>query len=126
MLDRIVSALLILGLIAASGVDAPAEATASPDGAGWCQIARITGYSRHEFSPRTFDGTPIWTEEPIVAASWNIPLGWYVDVEGLGTYRVADRGMLGSSGWIDIATWSRAEAYALTGWRQICVTPPGG
>ena len=46
-----------------------------------------------------------------------------VEIEDVGTFRVADRGMLGYGNptWIDVATWSRAEAYALTGEYQICV-----
>jgi 3D (Asp-Asp-Asp) domain-containing protein len=95
--------------------------------AGWCiEGARVTAYVRTDHGPRTFDGTSIYTDEAIAAASWDIPIGWYVDVDGLGTYRVADRGGgLGSSGWIDIAVWTRAEAYALTSVRDICVYPPG-
>lgn len=92
----------------------------------WCiEGARVTGYVRSEYGPYTYDGTPIW-EEGIAAASWNIPIDSVVSVEGLGTYRIADRGMLGSSGWVDIATWSRQEAYALTSVRRICVFPPEG
>jgi 3D (Asp-Asp-Asp) domain-containing protein len=83
--------------------------------------ARITGYVRGEGSSHTYDGTPIWTGEPIAAASWNIPMDSYVEIEGIGTFRVADRGMLGSSGWIDIAVYSRSEALALTSVRTVCV-----
>jgi hypothetical protein len=95
---------------------------------GWCiEGARVTGYVRTEHGSHTYDGTSILSDEPIVAASWDIPLGWYADVEGLGRYRVADRGSgLGSAGWIDIAVWSRAEAFALTSVRRVCVVPPGG
>jgi 3D (Asp-Asp-Asp) domain-containing protein len=83
--------------------------------------ARITGYVRGVGSAHTYDGTSIWTDEPIAAASWNIPMGSYVEVEGVGMYRVADRGMLGSSGWVDIAVYSHAEALALTEVRTVCV-----
>lgn len=89
----------------------------------YCRTAKITGYVRTEFSPQTADGTSIYTDEPIVAASYDIPIDATVEIEGLGTYRVADRGHLGSDGWVDIAVWSRGEAYALTGRRRICVTP---
>lgn len=92
---------------------------------GGCRVMRITGYVRSEYSARTYDGTSVYTDEPIVAASWDVPLGHYVEIEDLGTFRVADRGMLGSSGWIDVAVWSRAEAYALTGHRTVCVRAPG-
>jgi 3D (Asp-Asp-Asp) domain-containing protein len=92
----------------------------------WCADMRTTGYVRTEHSPRTFDGTSIYSDEPIAAASWDIPLQSLVEVEDVGTFRVADRGGgLGSSGWIDIAVWSRAEAYQLTGFRRTCVYPPG-
>jgi len=90
----------------------------------WCQESRVTGYVRSEYGPYTSDGTPIYTDEPIAAASWNIPIDSTVVVDGLGTYRIADRGTLGSSGWVDIATWSRAEAYELTSVRTVCVYPP--
>ncbi|HXJ29498.1 MAG TPA: hypothetical protein VNG35_02605 [Gemmatimonadales bacterium] len=90
----------------------------------WCQEARVTGYSRLEYGPTTFDGTPIGTPEPIAAASWNIPIDSVVVIPELGSFRVADRGMLGSSGWVDIAVWSRAEAYELTSTRTVCVYPP--
>jgi 3D (Asp-Asp-Asp) domain-containing protein len=92
---------------------------------GWCADMRVTGYSRLEHGPRTFDGTPIWTDEPIAAASWDIPIDSVVIVEGLGRYRVADRGSgLGNAGWIDIAVWDRPTAYSLTGTRRVCVWPP--
>ena len=85
----------------------------------------VTAYVRGEHSPWTYDGTPIWTDEPIAAASWDIPLGSYVDVDGLGSYRVADRGSgLGSAGWIDIAVWDRQTAFSLTSRRVVCVSPP--
>jgi hypothetical protein len=85
-----------------------------------CEVYKITGYVRTEYSPWTFDGTSIYTDEPIVAASWNLPIDTVVDVEGLGQFRVADRGHLGAR-HIDVAVWTRAEAFALTGWRTICL-----
>jgi 3D (Asp-Asp-Asp) domain-containing protein len=94
----------------------------------WCiEDARVTGYVRTDYGPhgRTFDGTSILSGEPIAAASWNIPMDSVVEVEGLGRYRVADRGRLGSYGWVDIATWSRQEAFALTSVRAVCIYPPG-
>lgn len=97
-------------------------AHATGDG-GYCAPMRTTGYVRGEYSPYTYDGSSVW-EEGIAAASWDIPLQSIVSVEGLGSYRVADRGLLGSSGWIDIAVDTRAEAYAITGVRRTCVTPP--
>lgn len=117
--------LLLAATIALAGLADAAPSESAPDDA-YCRTMRITGYSRYEYSGHTYDGTPILTGEPIVAASWDVPIDSTVEIEGLGTYRVADRGMLGSSGWIDVAVWSRADAFAITGWREVCVYPPGG
>jgi 3D (Asp-Asp-Asp) domain-containing protein len=92
---------------------------------GYCFEGRVTGYVRSEYGPLTYDGTPIGTDEAIAAASWDIPIDSSVEIDGLGSYRIADRGMLGSSGWVDVAVWSRPEAYAATGVRRMCVYPPG-
>jgi hypothetical protein len=110
--------------VAAGSTEASAlTATASE---GWCQLAQISGYVRSEYGPYTYDGTSIYSPEAIAAASWDIPIDSTVVVDGLGTYRIADRGMLGSSGWVDVASWSRAEAYSLTSVRTVCVYPPEG
>ena len=93
-------------------------------GQPWCYQGRITGYVRGTGNALTYDGTSIWTSEDIVAAGWDIPLQSVVYVEGLGNFRVADRGKLGP-GHIDVAVWSLTEAYALTSVRRICVYPPG-
>ena len=85
-----------------------------------CESYVITGYVRTEFSARTYDGTSIYTDEPIVAASWNLPIDTIVEIEELGRFRVADRGHLGPR-HIDVAVWSRPEAFALTGDRRVCV-----
>jgi 3D (Asp-Asp-Asp) domain-containing protein len=79
-----------------------------------CREARITGYVRTDpaMNDWTADGTSIYTDEPIAAASYDIPMDSMVYVEGLGTYRVADRGMLAPT-HIDIA---------ITGVRTICIT----
>jgi hypothetical protein len=92
-----------------------------PARAAYCFDAQITGFVRGHGNPTTFDGTSIFTREPIVAASWSIPIDSMVDVDGLGRYRVADRGMLGPA-HIDVAVWSRAEAYAITSIRNVCVS----
>lgn len=115
MMTAICAALLLVGGLAPVASQQPA-----------CFLGRVTGYVRSEYGPRTYDGTPIWTDEPIAAGSWDLPIDSLVEVEGLGTYRIADRGLLGSSGWVDVAVWTRAEAYAATGTRRICVYPPGG
>ena len=93
---------------------------------GWCAPMRTTGYVRTDYGPhgRTFDGTSIYADEAIAAASWNVPIDSMVWIDGYGTVRIADRGELGSYGWVDIAVWSRSEALALTSTRRICVTPP--
>jgi hypothetical protein len=97
----------------------------SPAIVGYCRGVMVTGYVRTEFSAHTYDGTSIYTDEPIAAASWDIPIGQHVVIKGLGRYRVADRGMLGSDGWVDVAVWSRSEAYAITGRREACIVDPG-
>jgi 3D (Asp-Asp-Asp) domain-containing protein len=90
---------------------------------GDCRTAQITGYIRGDGSPWTADGTSIWTDEAIAAASYDVPMGSRVSVEGLGSFRIADRGRL-SPTWIDVAVWTRDEAYALTGVRRVCIAPP--
>ena len=93
--------------------------------APWCGDARISGYLRTD-GPYTYDGTPTWTSEPIAAASWDVKMGSLADIEGVGVFRIADRGMLGNGTpmpWIDVAVWSRSEAYALTGVRRVCFRP---
>lgn len=100
-------------------------ALAIPVLAQWCGDTRVTGYLRTD-GPYTYDGTPTWVDEPIAAASWDVKLGSMADVEGLGVFRIADRGMLGNGvpmPWIDVAVWSRQEAYALTGVRRACFRP---
>lgn len=96
----------------------------SPASLGYCRPVWVTGYLRTDFGAYTYDGTPIGTPEPIAAASWDIPLGHYVVIQDVGRFRVADRGHLGSDGWIDVAVWTRSEAYALTGSREACIVAP--
>jgi 3D (Asp-Asp-Asp) domain-containing protein len=90
-----------------------------------CEMYRITGYVRGADSPWTYDGTSVWSSEPIVAASWNVPINSIVQVQGLGRYRVADRGGKLQRRHIDILVNSKAEAYSLTGWRPVCVLKSG-
>jgi len=95
--------------------------------APWCGPTKISGYVRTEFSGYTYDGTPIWTAEKIVAASWDVRMGSIAEIQGLGVFRVADRGMLGSGDpmpWVDVAVWTRQEAYELTGIRRVCFRRP--
>jgi hypothetical protein len=101
--------------------------TLGPADAPWCGQTKITGYSRLEYGPYTYDGTPISTSEKIVAASWDVRMGSFAEITGLGTFRVADRGMLGNGTpmpWLDIAVYSRAEAFSLTGVRHVCFRRP--
>jgi 3D (Asp-Asp-Asp) domain-containing protein len=86
-----------------------------------CETYRITGYVRGHHSPWTYDGTSVWTREPIAAASWNVPIDTHVEVDGVGTFRVADRGGGLGARHIDILVDSVSEAYALTSWRQVCL-----
>jgi 3D (Asp-Asp-Asp) domain-containing protein len=90
-----------------------------------CEMYRITGYIRGADSPWTYDGTSVWTSEPIVAASWNVPINSIVQVQGLGAYRVADRGGGLGKRHIDVLVNSKAEAYSLTGWRPVCMLKSG-
>jgi 3D (Asp-Asp-Asp) domain-containing protein len=74
-----------------------------------CQTATVTAYSQQQYP-----GTGADTTYPVVgvtaAASTNIPLGTLVTVQGVGTYRITDRGQLGSTGWIDIFMATTREA----------------
>lgn len=106
---------VIVGLVAGAAV-AHDDRAAQAEG---CATYRFTGYSRTDFPGRTADGTSVWTDEPIVAAT-SLPLGSYVYVpEWDTTYRVADRGRLAAN-HLDFLVASRAEAYAITGYRQAC------
>lgn len=77
----------------------------------------VTGYVRTspDFNQLTADGTDIFTEESIVAAPQWVPMGSVVDIDGLGEFRVADRGGALGLRHLDVAVWSRREAYELTG-----------
>jgi hypothetical protein len=115
---RAALAVLLLSVVPIFTPQPPAEYPGDPRE---CRAATITGYVRGAGNPRTADGTSIWTEEPIAAASYDIPIDSYVEVEGVGTFRVADRGML-SPTHIDVAVMSVGEARALTSVRRVCIT----
>lgn len=90
-----------------------------------CFTAKITGYSVDDYPGWTADGSTttrgaMARGEKIAAASYNVPLGSYISVDGLGVFRAADRGHLGPL-HVDVLVASRAEAYALTGYRRVCV-----
>lgn len=111
---------------AIGAVEASQWLTAGNDQVVLCEVMRITGYNAMGpgMNDYTYDGTPVMTGEPIVGASWNIPMGAVVQIAGLGQYRVADRGKLGNGdpySWIDVRVFSAAEAYAMTGWRNVCI-----
>jgi len=110
----VATAALLVGLLA------PADAP-------WCGLTRLSGYVRTEHGPYTYDGTPILTAEPIAAASWDVRLGAVADIDGVGSFRIADRGHLGNGSpmpWVDVAVWSRSEAFALTSVRTVCFRRP--
>lgn len=75
-----------------------------------CEIYTITSYSVEMFPGRTYDGTrTIGNAGRIAAGSWNLPIDTRVEIEGVGVYRIADRGRLGHR-HIDILTQSTREA----------------
>jgi 3D (Asp-Asp-Asp) domain-containing protein len=88
---------------------------------------RITGYTRTGGSPFTYDGTSVWTDEKVVAASENLPIGTLVQVRGLDyTYRVADRGGGLESRHIDVLVDSVSQAYQIEEWvggryAEVCI-----
>jgi 3D (Asp-Asp-Asp) domain-containing protein len=115
MRAAILSTLLALAPASAHGSSCPAGA----------ELYQITGYLRTspDMNPTTADGTSITTAEAIAAGSYNLPLGAYVWVDDLPLdlpfiYRIADRGYLGAR-HIDLAVWSRADAFAVTGYRCV-------
>jgi 3D (Asp-Asp-Asp) domain-containing protein len=92
----------------------------------WQGEAWVTGYNRLDpaMNAHTADGTPITTPEPIAAASYDVRMGALVEIDGLGTFRVADRGSgLGNGSpltHIDVAVWSNEAAYEITGIKWVC------
>ena len=114
---------MILATIAGSTIGT-ALAHHAPVETAVCDTYRITGYSVAAYPGRTADGSTTTTGamargEWIAAASYNIPFGAQVEIEGIGTYRVVDRGHLGAR-HIDVLVMTDAEAYALTSTRRAC------
>lgn len=100
--------------------DAARERWVTASSAWWgCEPYTITGYTRDCCSNRTADGTSVWTDEPIAAGSYNLPLGSWVNVEGLGQFRIADRGLLNRR-HVDILVDTTEQARALTSEREVC------
>lgn len=111
-------ALLIIGSMVMSGGRADAQGA-------YCETYWVTGYAASDYPGWTADSSTTTVAalnrgEPIAAGSYNLPFGTMVDIDGLGRYRIADRGHLGAR-HIDVLVWTRAEAYALTGYRTVCV-----
>jgi len=117
---------LMLGVMLGMMVSATprmVQAQDAPESAN-CDLYRITGYASTDFPGWTADGSTTTVGalaggQWIAAASWNIPMGAKVEIQDVGTYRVADRGMLGPR-HIDVLVPSRADAYALTSDRVVC------
>lgn len=61
-----------------------------------CETYTITAYSVEQYPGTTTDGTRTPGNAGVIAAgSYNLPFNTYVDIEGVGVYRIADRGHLG-------------------------------
>lgn len=75
-----------------------------------CATAVITAYSVEQYPGRTADGTSTQGNAGVIAAaSHNYTIGSQIWVEGLGSYRVADRGRLGAN-HVDILMQTTREA----------------
>lgn len=117
---------LVLGVMLGVMVSAtarPVEAQDAPDSAN-CEVYRITGYASTDYPGVTADGSTTTVGalaggQWIAAASWNVPMGAKIEVQDLGTFRVADRGMLGPR-HVDVLVPSRSDAYAITSNRYAC------
>jgi 3D (Asp-Asp-Asp) domain-containing protein len=86
-----------------------------------CSQATITAFSVEQYPGLTADGTPTHGNVgAIVAASHNYALGSTLTIDGLGTYRVADRGHLGPN-HVDVLMQTTAEARQFgRQTRQVC------
>jgi 3D (Asp-Asp-Asp) domain-containing protein len=111
-----------LALTASLAQPMSAPAHAAPVTYQSCREFMVTGYVKGADSPWTADHTSIWTEEPIAAAQNWVPFNAYVWIDGLGSYRIADRGGLAAAGVdFDLSVWTYREAYALTGYHFGCL-----
>jgi 3D (Asp-Asp-Asp) domain-containing protein len=99
---------------------------ATPAQAQQCETYTITAYAASEYPGWTADGSTttvgaLKRGEPIAAASYNVPMGAYVQVVGLGSFRVADRGHLGAR-HIDVLMRTQWEAVQFgRQTRTVCV-----
>lgn len=83
---------LLIGLLALGLTASTVGAQAN------CAVATVSAYSVEQYPGQTADGTPTQGNAGVIAAGGsNYALGSYVWVEGLGTYRIADRGHLAAS-----------------------------
>ena len=89
-------------------------AVPSPVSAQECSEFVVTAYAASDYPGLTADGSTTTVAalnrgERIAAASSWVPFGSYVQVVGVGNFRVADRGYLGPK-HLDILMRSRYEA----------------
>jgi 3D (Asp-Asp-Asp) domain-containing protein len=107
---RRVMPILVLSAVLLSGAQQITGQSLRVEAQAGCSTATITAYSVEQYPGTTADGTPTPGNAGVIAAaSYNYALGSYVTVEGLGTYRVADRGHLGAN-HIDILFQTTREA----------------
>jgi 3D (Asp-Asp-Asp) domain-containing protein len=118
----------LLVLLAVAGITqcrAATRAQAAP-AEQVCETYVITAYAAESYPGWTADGsTTTWGAlnrgEPIAAASRNVPFNAYVQVVGLGSYRVADRGNLGAR-HIDVLVSTHREAVNIgRSERTVCI-----
>lgn len=108
-MGRIISAAVLCAVLL-SGVQQVSGRSLRVEAQAGCSQATITAYSVEQYPGRTADGTPTPGNAGVIAAaSYNYALGSYVTVEGLGTYRVADRGHLGAN-HVDVLMQTTREA----------------
>jgi 3D (Asp-Asp-Asp) domain-containing protein len=74
-------------------------------------LSLVTAYASEDYPGLAADNqTPTRGNEGVIAAGGsNYPMGSYVSVEGLGSYRIADRGHLAAS-QIDVLMVTHAAA----------------
>lgn len=79
----------------------------------------ITGYT--ETGNPTADGTPTTGQTwGLAAAHPSVPFDTIAAVDGLGVFRVADRGALGPND-LDVLVESSTQAHAITGSYRTCL-----
>lgn len=102
--------ILVLAVVVASGAQQITGRTLRVAAQESCSQTVITAYSVEQYPGTTTDGTRTPGNAGVIAAaSYNYALGTFITVEGLGTYRVADRGHLGPN-HIDVLMATTREA----------------